>query len=616
VTVKTPKQTGGFWGPWLILPALVMIYAANPGPLAVLRTHVLDAVQYLNSPTGPDASVVTIVDLDERSQHAFGQWPWPRSRLADLVNRLVEAGAATIVIDSLFPEADRMGAQEDRQFAQAIAHGPLILSQVTGLDPAIAVPARATFINKGADWHPFVQPWPGVIGNIDLLTQAASGIGFISIAQENDGVVRRLPLLFRAGGSDGVALSIEAVRLYLKQASVTIQADRDGIHTITIGAIMVPTDAQGRLWLSLPNRLPRHISAADILTGGPPADLKGRIILIGSSAEGLLDLRTLADSRRVPGVDIHAFAIDAMLGGQVVTRPAFAPALELLALGICGCVLLWVVRRTGSMGLNLAVLGLVSAQVLGAVLLFWAQHWLIDGVTPALGIVLFGAGLNISRWRGEEQKRRELRRAFDHYLTPDMIERLIVDPNALRLGGEIRPMTVLFADIRGFTALAESLGPDPAELTRILNRAFSVMTKAVQATGGTIDKLVGDCLVAFWNAPLDQPDHAERALRAARAIIKAMADLTDPALQIGIGVNTGPCFVGNMGSDNRFNYTAMGDPVNIASRLEAATKDHGVSVLIGAATAQAAPNAQLISIGHLTLRGRREALEAFTFRED
>ncbi len=593
-----------------------MIYMANPGPLAVLRTHVLDAGQNLNRPSGPETSVVTIVDLDERSQHAFGQWPWPRSRLADLVNRLTQAGAAAIVIDSLFPEPDRMGAPEDQQFADAITHGPVVLSQVTGLDPSISIPPRATFISRGTDWHSFVQPWPGVVANIGTLAQAASGIGFISIAQENDGVVRRLPLLFRAGGNDGVALSVEAVRLYLKQTSITIEADTDGINSIKTGERIVPTDAQGRLWLSLPNRLPRHISAVDILTGGTPADLKGRIILIGSSAEGLLDLRTLADSRRVPGVDIHAFAIDAILSGQVLTRPAFTPALELFALAIFGSLVIWAARRTGAMGLNLSVLGLGSALILGAIALFRAQHWLIDGVTPALGLGILGAGLNFSRWRGEERLRTELRRAFDHYLTPDMIERLIIDPNALRLGGEIRPMTVLFADIRGFTALAESLGPDPAELTRILNRAFSVMTKAVQAEGGTIDKLVGDCLVAFWNAPLDQPDHAERALRAAQAIIKAMAELTDPALQIGIGVNTGPCFVGNMGSDNRFNYTAMGDPVNIASRLEAATKDHGVSVLIGEATAQAAPNAQLVSIGHLTLRGRREALEAFTFRDN
>jgi adenylate cyclase len=597
------------------LAALVAVFLVNPGPLAVLRTHVLDAMQVLNRP-GPGASAVTIIDLDERSQHAFGQWPWPRSRLADLVHRLDDAGAAVIVIDSLFPEADRMGAQEDRQFAEAIAHAPLVLSQVTGIDPAIATPARATFMNKGTDWHQFVQPWPGAVANIEPLTQAASGIGFISIAQENDGVVRRLPLIFRAGGQDGVALSIEALRLYLKQTSITINANTDGINSITIGEIVIPTDAQGRLWLSLPQDLPRHISAADILTRGGPPDLKGRIILIGSSAEGLLDLRTLADSRRVPGVDVHAFAIDAMLNQTVLTRPAFAPALELLAVVFYGGFLLWIAGRAGSMSLNLWTLGLASMPVLGAIGLFWSQHWMIDGVTPALGLGILGAGLNISRWRGEEYKRRELRRAFEHYLTPDMIERLIEDPNALRLGGEIRPMTVLFADIRGFTALAESLGPDPAELTRILNRAFSVMTKAVQAEGGTIDKLVGDCLVAFWNAPLDQPDHAERAVCAARAIIRAVAELTDPALQIGIGVNSGPCFVGNMGSDNRFNYTAMGDPVNIASRLEAATKDHGVSVLIGAATAQAAPNTRLVSIGHLTLRGRREPLEAFTFPND
>ena len=608
----------------LLLALMAILLVVNPPLVGIVRTHVLDSYQLLNSlQSGQQAQKdlpLVIVDLDDESQRRIGQWPWPRSRLGEVVTRLKQAGARVIAFDILFAEADRMGPDQDRAFAEALGTMPVVLAQSVApksTEPADAMPAiapaRASLLGMGADWHEFVQSWPGMVRNLALLEAQAAGLGFISIAQENDGVTRRLPLVFEIGDVPGVALSVEILRLYLGLDHVRIISHKDGIDHLALGPLMIPVDAQARLWLSSPARRPLTISAADVLDGHVAQGLlAGKIILIGSSAEGLRDLRTIANGARVAGVEIHAGAIAAILAGQVAQRPSFAPLLELALLLIFGAGLIYLIPRLTAPGMAFATLGAFIALIGLGIGLFLTQRWLIDGASPAIGIIALSFGINLAQWQRTELRRRDLRRAFDHYLAPAMIERLLRDPAALSLGGELREVTVLFADIRGFTALAESYGQDAEGLTRILNQAFTKMIDAVLAQEGTIDKMVGDSLIAFWNAPLDQPDHASRAVRAARGILSAIATLDAPKLQVGIGINTGRCFVGNMGSNRRFNYTAMGDSVNVASRLEAATKFEGVSVLIGEATVAASGHLGFVPKGALALRGRSEPLNAYT----
>jgi adenylate cyclase len=605
-----PRIVG--FGLWALL---LFAYLFNPAPLAILRTQVLDSYQALNRAPA-EAGPIVVIDLDDKSQRRLGQWPWPRRQLAALLDRLQAAGVKLAAFDIVFAEADRSGPEDDQILAASLERLPTILAQTASPDITLGADSRAHLIAKGEDWHGFVQSWPGAVRNIPILEKAAQGLGYISIAQERDGVVRRLPLIFAAGGSFGPALSVEALRLYYGASAIAITSGADGIDYLSIGPITVPTDAQGRLWVTVPRTRPAIISAADVLDGTADLSrLNGRIALIGASAEGLRDLRTLATGARVPGVEIHAAAIDAMWSGTSATRPASAPALEAGAFAFLGLVLIFLAPNLGPMAAGLMA-GLSALLATGAgIAAYLTGGGLIDGVTPALSLLILAAGLNLARWGQERSLRQSLRRAFDRYLAPAMIERLVANPRALALGGERREITILFADIRGFTAMAEQASDDPIGLTRILNRVFTAMCDAVLAEQGTIDKMVGDCLIAFWNAPVDQPDHAARAVRAARGIVAALQDLDGGAIKVGIGINTGPCFVGNMGSKDRFNYTALGDAVNIAARLEAATKDLQVDVLIGPATANLCGDTDLRSLGMQHVRGRAQALEVFTFGE-
>ncbi len=609
------RATGG-----LILTMLVGLFLIDPAPARTLRTYVLDVYQsaflYLGSADPASSAPVVIIDLDDASQRRFGQWPWPRKQLGALVTRLGQSGVKVVAFDILFPEADRLGSDQDSALAQAMTTLPVVLAQATATiaTPDQAVSAqRAQLIGQGADWHRFVQSWPGYVGNIPDLDHAARGLGFISIAQESDGITRRLPLVFTTGTHSGVALCIETIRLFRDQQSIRIVTQADGISQIEIGDLIVPTDAQGRMWLSPARDHPTYISAADILDRKISSQvLDGKIALIGSSAEGLRDLKTIITGARIPGVEVHAQAITAILARQVASRPAFAPAIELLGLLAFGATLIYIAGRVGTIAMTIWTFAFAFGLAAIGFVFYVTNRWLIDGATIALCILIIAAGLNLAQWQQSEVRRRKLRHAFDHYLTPAMIERLVADPDALSLGGERREVTILFADIRGFTAMAEHHGHNPEELTRILNRAFTQMTDAVMAQNGTIDKMVGDSLIAFWNAPLDQPDHARRAILAAKDILAAMASMNDPPMQVGIGINTGICFVGNMGSAHRFNYTAMGDAVNVAARLESATRDHDVEILIGKSTISASGLDGFISMGELYLRGRQEPLEAFT----
>ena len=360
----------------------------------------------------------------------------------------------------------------------------------------------------------------------------------------------------------------------------------------------------------------RYTSAGDVLAGRADASLlAGRHIVIGSSATGLLDLRATPLDPSVPGVEIHAQALEQMLSGGGLVRPAWATGAEILLILLGGAMIAWLFHRSQPVAAAAAGAGALAAVGTGSWLAFSNHGVLLDPVYPAVTLVMLYMATSLFNFIQAETDRARVRSAFSHYLSPSMVEQLAADPGKLKLGGETRQITLLIADVRGFSRLSE--GMDASEVLAFVNGVFTPMTEIILEEGGTIDKFMGDAVMAFWNAPLSDAHHAENGLRAALRMMAGLGDLNRQRtleaesagrkhvpIRMGIGVNTGACSVGNVGSPQRLNYSILGDPVNTASRLEEATKSYGSPIMCGAATAEQAKSFALLEIGDQALRGK------------
>ncbi len=635
----------------VVLLALTLVKYSDPAPLERFRLWVFD--QYLTGkPREAGASPVVVVDIDEKSLARIGQWPWSRAVLARLVDKIGETGAAAIGFDIVFPEPDRLSPPRladslsgltpdmraglkgekdtDTVFAETIARHRVVLGR-SGLPQANATETGEPHLPLamiGGDSSELLPAYPGMLRNLPAFEDAASGVGMFSILSEPDGLIRRVPLAFRVDGKVVPALAIELLRVATGGDALAIKRDSAGVVGVIVGGTMVPTERDGRFWVYYRSDVAKnYVSAVDLLDGRiTDAALKGKLVLIGSSAIGLQDIRATPVSAATPGVEVHAQLLETIVAGQQLTRPHLALGIEVIAGLVLGLMMIILVPRLGT--LPVLALGLLTAAVTwwAGWLLFERYRLLIDTVYPLLaGFGVFLTLVFLNYWR-EERQRHEIRAAFQHYLAPALVEKLADQPSLLRLGGETRELTVLFSDMRDFTRIAEGLKGDPQALTGLMNRLLTPLSDAITREGGTIDKYMGDAVMAFWNAPLDVPDHAAHAARAALAMRERLAALNAarqreaeaqglpvPApLEIGIGVNTGPCVVGNMGSDFRFDYSALGDAVNLASRLEGLTAHYGEPILIGEATAEAlAGRFDLREIGTVQVKGKAEATRIF-----
>ncbi|MCZ8185585.1 MAG: adenylate/guanylate cyclase domain-containing protein [Beijerinckiaceae bacterium] len=633
-----------------VLLALTALKYTDPLPLERLRHAVFD--RYLAAKPRPVGDLpVVIVDIDDRSLQAIGQWPWSRGVLARLVDRLQEAGAATIGFDIMFPEPDRlsparlsrtlpgltaemrtrleMEPDTDRLLAEAIGRARVVLGR-SGLgqrqgEGAGDPPVPLAMI--GGDSTELLPSYPDMVRNLPILEAPAAGLGLFSVLPEADGIIRRVPTAFAIGGQVRPALAVETLRVATGGDALAIRRDSAGISGLVIGGHFLPTERDGRLWVHYtPHEPARFVSATDVLDGRfPPERFRNRIVLIGTSAVGLQDLRPTPLEPAMPGVEIHAQVLETILAGAVLVRPNYALGAEVLAGATLAGLIILLVPVLGP----LPVLGLGLALASLTLWLGWwlfAQHGvLIDPVYPLVtGFTVYVTLVFANYWREQRQK-DQIRSAFQHYLAPSLVERMVRQPELLTLGGETRMLTILFSDVRGFTSVAESYQEDPQALTALMNRLLSPLSEAIIAEGGTIDKYMGDAIMAFWNAPLDMPDHAQRALRAAREMRRRHAQLEDERkreaeaagrpylpLEIGIGINSGRCVVGNMGSQARFDYTALGDAVNLASRLEGLTARYGRPILIGEASAALLPPEDALEpVDRVTVKGKHEPTQIF-----
>jgi class 3 adenylate cyclase len=722
-----------------------------------------------------------------------------------LVERLAQAGAVAIAFDIVFSERDRSSPEQalkvwpqtlevialresvaalpshDGMFAQSIAQAPVITGFVLTHNEGTERPARkSSFAIAGDNPKPFVLGFEGAVLNLPEIEAAAPGNGAFNSTPEADLVVRRVPFVLRLGDQLYPSLAAEALRVaqgartYVIKSSgasgVTAFGEKTGIDAIGIGQMKVRTDANGRVMLHYTESMPeRFISAWQVLDDGfDPNLVAGQIIFIGTSAAGLHDLRATPLQRAIPGVEIHAQMIEQVLTGEFLERPAFANAVELAFILVLGLLLIVLLPLTGAVWGSIIGGLAVAAAVGGSWYAFDGHRWMIDPIVPSAMVLLVFLSDTVISYLTSEAQRRQVRGAFSRYLSPVVVERLAEHPEQLQLGGDLRDMTIMFSDIRGFTTISERFKDDPRGLTSLVNRALTPMTEAVLAQAGTIDKYIGDCLMAFWNAPLDDDRHASHACTAALAMFQAVDRLNvelaaeapagagdgsadpspagetgnghhpdpgsdsleglkeqakqglaeaqyalgkayrdgagvakDPAeaahwfeaaaeqgyakaqrhigtryaeghgvpqdivraimwltlatqqglvtaemslqevldsasaeqrneaerklrtwqakttqaasieINIGIGISTGPCLVGNLGSDQRFDYSVLGDPVNLASRLEGQTKNYGVGIVINETTRSLAPEFAALELDLIAVKGKSEAVRIY-----
>jgi adenylate cyclase len=637
----------------LLLLALVPLRVLDPAPLQEVRLRTFDFYQILQ-PRETTARPVAIVDIDEASLKDIGQWPWPRTIVADLVTQLTQLGAVAIGFDVIFAEPDRMSPSiavtsfrnldeetrnklqslpnNDEVLAQAIRRSRVVVGQVGSATPVPRSQAESAlktgFAVRGPDPSPFLVTFAGLLRNIPPIEEAAAGRGVFSILPERDGIVRRVPIIMQAQGSMVPSLSMEMLRVVTNSGAILVRTDQAGVQSVAVPGLQVPTDQNGRFWIHFNGHDPaRYVSAKDVLQGRVPRDrVEGKLVLIGTSATGLLDVKTTPVSAAIPGVEVHAQILESTLTKSLLTYPNYAIGAELLVAALVGLAII-IVAPMFRASIVIALGAIVIAALIGASWYLFSQYnLLLDFTYPLMASLFVYLTLIFVNYFKEQKQRHQIRAAFGFYLSPALVEQLARSPEKLVLGGEERRMTVLFSDVRGFTTISESYKHDPQGLTRLMNRFLTPLTNAIIERNGTIDKYIGDAIMAFWNAPLDDPQQEVNACEAALEML-ARADKLNQQfkreadqnggkympLRVGIGLNTGPCVVGNMGSDFRFNYSVLGDTVNVASRLEARTKDYRIPIVIGAGTEQNAKEKfATMEIDRIQVKGKTEPETVFT----
>ncbi|WP_310448114.1 adenylate/guanylate cyclase domain-containing protein [Thiobacillus sp.] len=645
------KPLSSRWVQAALSALFVLLMAAHVAGLWVIapmqraEAWLYDTTLHRTAPSGPDDRIA-IIDIDEASLKSVGRWPWSRDRMAQLMDQLFDRyGVAAVGFDVVFAEPDsssglaslqqlaqhELAASRDFQtalkqlaprldydarFAQALSGRPVSLGYYfipAGMGDARsgALPPPSLPQAQGSD-----AP-SGYGANLALLQNAAQGAGFFNMRADADGTARQMPLLtpYRAGTY--LALSTSTLRVAFGAEPVAAGADRSSVagrHYATpwleVGGLRVPLGAEGEVYVPYRAGAPfPYISAGAVLAGTvAPAQLENRIVLVGSTAPGLTDLRVTPFSNSFPGVEIHAHLLAGMLDGTTRITPPWANDARLLAVLLLGGLLSVVLLRVSPL-VGLATVLALLAALAAAYVAAWSRFWVVPLAAPMLtvaGLYVLNTGYGFF---ATTRSKRQMTKLFGQYVPPELAAEMSLDPAHYTMEGQSREMSVLFSDIRGFTDFSEKL--PPAELAEVLNAYLSTMTRIVQQQRGTIDKYIGDAIMAFWNAPVDLSDHASRAVQTALDMQAALPQLNRefatrnwPEVKIGIGVNTGRMSVGNMGSEFRQSYTVMGDAVNLGSRLEGITKQYGVGILVTQATVEADPLHAFMKVDAVRVKGK------------
>lgn len=657
------KRLNSVWVPALVLAVVIGARWIFPETIEDLQLKAFDIFQRLKPRTYRHVPV-RIVDIDDESLSRLGQWPWPRTQVARLVEKLSELGTRVIVFDMVFAEPDRTSPKQllsllpqtaqfdtarsqvsslvdnDQLLAKEISENNVVTGFSFSTEPNESRPERkAAFSYAGDNPLQYLPQFSGAITNIPELDSNSAGNGSFSIIAERDGIIRRIPLLFRFHEQLYPSLAMEAVRVAAGAKNYIVKSsgssgeasygEHTGISSVKAGPFLIPTDSEGRFWLyDTSYQSERWIPAWLVLSGqAKQGSLTDAIVFIGTSASGLKDIRSTALNPVAAGSEIHAQIAEQILLGDFLRRPDWASGAEFIYTILLGLLLILLMPRLGA--LRCALIGGASiASALGfSWYMFFYHQWLIDPILPSAVCFVIYLAASLTNFLRTEAEQRQIRSAFSHYLSPPLVERLVQDPAQLKLGGETRNITVLFADIRGFTSISEKMNAQ--ELTGFMNQYLTPMTELILKQKGTIDKYIGDCIMAFWNAPLSDPDHGLNACSAALHmrdfLIQWNRDRKEDAelknkpfvpIHIGAGINTGECCVGNIGSEQRFDYSVLGDDVNLASRLEHECKSYGVDIVIGEKTREKIVDYAVLEMDLIRVRGKEKPVRIFTLLGD
>ena len=630
-----------------VTAGLTLLRWYDPNPVRELRFAAFDQFQRL-MPRAYTPVPVRIVDIDEASLRELGQWPWPRDVVAGMLAKLGEYGAAVVAFDVLFSEPDRLSPRtvlrnvpgtdpaaaaalpdNDEIFAQQIASQPTVLGIAAVRDGSPAPPPKAGFAFMGESPLAAALPINAAVVPLPSLAEAAQGLGDISMYSEQDNaVVRTVPLFLSDGTQLVPSLTLEALRVAQGASTYIVESTPDepvAIAAVKVGDFEVPTTRSGSFWLHLtPERPERYVSASAVLKGKPEDIaplIEGNIVFIGTSAAGLLDIRATPLGQNVPGVSLHAQALEQILTGKFLARPDWAEGLEVVMVAAVGLLVAAMVAMFSPAVAVTAGLGVAAAFLGLSWYAFSAWGFLIDPVAPILASVIAQFATVGFRLLVTDRERRHIRRAFGNYVSPAVLARAENQPGALRLGGDDREITMLFMDVREFTTISEGLSS--TALVAFLNKLLTGLSRHVIDSEGTLDKFIGDSIMAFWNAPVDVDQHPARAARCALNMRQSLREMNetgvlglDRKVAIGIGINTGIACVGEIGAENRFNYSAIGDSVNTTARIESSCKEMGFDILVSGATAERLPGFAILEAGARSLKGKSTKIELYLLAGD
>ncbi len=608
-----------------------------------LRYKTWDKFQVIH-PREVVSDSVTVVNITESDLKTYGQWPWPRHVMAMLHAKIADSGAILVNYNILFAEADRMSGVEylksmpmtnelreqlgttlldtDAVFSTVLRESKrAVLMMSVKNEASVELPSTTQIIEKG-NVKPWLYEYGGIVSPHRKVSAGASGMGVNVTSPEPDAVVRKMPVLIRINGKIYPSMILENVRLLNGSKRIKVIAKEHGIDEVLVSKKAgIPVNHNAEMYINYadPNNYVQ-MSATDILSGNYNENkIKNRIVIVGLDAAGLSVLKYTPHGLTTDQ-NITAQALDTLLTGKYLLRTPQADTYEIVFLALLLLLLVLVLPRT-SVLLAVPLLLFVEVGVAyGAFMAYTNKGFLVDPSWIMLSVFLIWSHSVYNNFATQSRLRQQIKKQFEHYLDPGMVKKLQKDPSLLKLGGETRTMTFLFCDIRGFTPISEKYKGNPAGLTKLINRFLTRMTDVIISNGGTIDKFMGDCIMAFWNAPIENKKHREMAVKSALEMTKALAELNVrlqaeglPQINIGIGINTGDALVGNMGSEQRFDYSVIGDAVNLASRLESSSKTLGKTIVIGEDTRHTIETSYPFEyIDSITVKGKSEVVKVYT----
>ena len=609
---------------WIISLFVILVLCgirfSDPWFLDMVRLKAMD--QHQRNQTTQILDNTVTVEINNQTIKKRGQWPWDRETLGKEIIKLYQAGAGIVVVPILFSSPDRGG--KDKFFADMLKQTPTIIGQIPTNDSSSSGVVRGV-ASIGADWKPWVYRYSGAVGPIPEFAKSANAVGMMIVAPEADGVVRRMPLVVSVDGVLYPSMSMEVLRMAAGDISFQMKTGIAGVEKLRIPKYkMIDTDANGNIWLDFQWRTKTYPLHEKL------PNLKGKIVILSMTASGL-GSPVATPVGVIQSHDLIGASLATMMTGRNITRPFWTDLSELAVSGV-GALILTVVVLTLTWWFGAILLPLfLAGSFYGSAYLFTEYSYLVDWSYPVLTMFVVWAVAAFLRFMEELRLRLQIKKQFEHYLAPEMVKRLQKNPELLKLGGERREMSFLFMDIVGFTPISEHYknNDDPEGLVECINDYLNRMTKIVLKNGGTVDKYMGDCIMAFWNAPIDCENHAEMAVKTSiecavetEALKQSFMDKGLPEINIGSGVNTGTCIVGNMGSDSRFDYSVIGDAVNLAARLEAATrnyqKDSGgiVNTIFSSYTMEQLPeDLRGVELDKIKVKGKEELVTIYKPKE-